>query len=117
MNFSGHDPRGAGCLDKEHPMSLTPYGAAMMALTAALAALAPAALKAQASCARSCDAYEIGVPHADMETCPEAMDRDGTCCRLGLVAEVATVFTFSEADGCLVDTRAFFEDEYLLSFR
>jgi len=97
-------------------MALTRYGAGIAALTAGLAALAPFARGQGAACALPYDTFEIGVPHTDLTECPAAMAAEGTYCRLSLVAEVATVFAFSEADDCLVAARAFFEDEYVLGF-
>ena len=64
------------------------------------------------TCPMSYDAFEVGVPHTDMETCPESMQKEGTYCRLSVVAEIATVFAFEEQTDCIVATKVYYEDEF-----
>ncbi|KIT17438.1 hypothetical protein [Jannaschia aquimarina] len=83
------------------------------------ACLFPFALPAvaQDACALPYETYEIAVPHTDLETCPSAIDApEGSYCRVSVVAEVATIFVFAEADDCLVSTQALYEEEFALTF-
>lgn len=86
---------------------------------AALAGALPVAAIAAdtASCSLSYDVYEASVPHTDMETCPTAILADGAYCRVSVVAEVATIFVFSEEDDCLIKAESFFEDDFTLTFK
>ena len=88
-------------------------------LGAALAGALPlAAIAADApSCSLSYDVYEVSVPHTDMEACPTAISAEGAYCRVSVVAEVATIFVFSEEDDCLIKAESFFEDEFALTFK
>lgn len=64
-------------------------------------------------CALSYDAFEASVPHTDMDECPASLEAgEDTFCRVAVVAEVATVFVFSDSDNCLLKTQSYFEDEY-----
>jgi len=85
-------------------------------LAAGLIAVAiPTALFAQErDCPMTYDVYEVGVPHTDLETCPASIDIEEAYCQVSVVAEIATVFVFSEADDCLVASRNYFEDEFTL---
>ncbi len=76
-----------------------------------------AAADGHETCPLSYETYEISVPHTDLETCPAAMDAQGAYCRVSVVAEVATIFAFSEENDCLVASKSFFEDEFSLSFQ
>ncbi|EBA10696.1 hypothetical protein [Roseobacter sp. CCS2] len=82
---------------------------------AAAASLMAAPVFAQDSCPLSYDVFEIGVPHTDMDACPDSMQVEGAFCRLSLVAEVATIFAFSEQDDCIIATQAYFDDQYTLT--
>ncbi len=70
----------------------------------------------QTACPLNYEAFEVGVPHTDMETCPGTMDTGDTYCRLSLVAEVATVFAFSTETDCIVSTSVFYEESFELRF-
>ena len=70
-----------------------------------------------ASCALSYEVYEYSVPHTDLEDCPAVMAGEGQFCRVAVMAEVATIFAFSEETGCLVAARAFEEDGFSLTFK
>ncbi|MEJ6404548.1 hypothetical protein V8J85_16785 [Yoonia sp. 2307UL14-13] len=82
---------------------------------AATCLLAATAAQAQNACPLSYDIFEIGVPHTDMDTCPDSMAAEGTYCRLSLVAEVATIFAFSEETDCLVTSQAYYDDQFTLT--
>ena len=77
--------------------------------------LAVAAPALAAECALNYEQFEVGVPHTDLETCPESMAADGTYCRLSLVAETVTIFAFAEATDCLVATRVYSDEEFKLT--
>lgn len=68
----------------------------------------------EAACALSYEVFEESVPHTDMQTCPASLgiSDDAMFCRVSVLAEVATVFVFQYDDGCLVEARNFFEDEF-----
>ena len=68
-----------------------------------------------ATCPLTYDQFEVGVPHTDLDICPASMASDGTYCRLSLVAEVATVFAFSEDTDCIQTTESFFDDAFELT--
>lgn len=70
---------------------------------------------AQDACPMSYDVFEIGVPHTDMEACPSSMQVENAFCRLSLVAEVATIFAFSEETECVIASQAYFDDQYALT--
>lgn len=83
--------------------------------SAMLLALAGPVLAGDMECALSYDVYEASVPHTDMEECPESMVSEGRFCRLSVVAEVATIFSFDEESGCLVEAISFEEDEFTIT--
>lgn len=67
----------------------------------------------ESSCTLSYDVFEGSVPHTDMEECPASLEAGAdTFCRVAVLAEVATVFVFSFEDGCLIEARNYFEDEF-----
>ncbi|MFK7944716.1 MAG: hypothetical protein AB8B85_17655 [Paracoccaceae bacterium] len=68
-----------------------------------------------AECALNYEQFEIGVPHTDLEICPESMAEAGTYCRLSLVGETVTIFAFAEATDCLVATRVYSDEEFKLT--
>ncbi len=84
----------------------TALAGAMVALTALHVAAA--------DCPLSYEQIEIGVPHTDMETCPESMAENGTYCRLSLVAETVTIFAFAESNDCIVATKVYSDEEFAL---
>ncbi|MCK0097137.1 hypothetical protein MWU60_16290 [Yoonia sp. F2084L] len=84
-------------------------------ITAALASLMALPAFAQDACPMSYDVFEIGVPHTDMDACPDSMQVENAFCRLSLVAEVATIFAFSEETDCIIASQAYFDDQYALT--
>ena len=86
--------------------------AAALALTAG-----PVLADSHESCPLTYETFEYSVPHTDMEECPEAMDSDGAFCRVAIVAELATIFAFSEESGCIVASKAFDEDQFKIEFK
>jgi len=68
------------------------------------------------TCPLTYEVFEFSVPHTDMEECPDAMESEGSFCRLALVAEVATIFAFSEESGCIVESKSFDEDQFEIEF-
>ena len=87
-------------------------------LAAALAlATGPALADSHESCPLTYETFEYSVPHSDMEECPDSMDTNGSFCRVAIVAEVATVFTFSEEPGYIVKSSAFEEDQFEIEFQ
>lgn len=85
---------------------------------AALAlATGPALADSHEGCPLTYETFEYSVPHSDMEECPESMESNGTFCRVAIVAEVATVFAFSEESGCIVASSAFDEDQFEIEFK
>jgi len=68
-------------------------------------------------CAMSYEAFEQGVPHTDLEECPGMLGGSGKFCRYSVVAEIATVFVFDEDSSCLVTTKAFYEDDFVVRFK
>ena len=62
---------------------------------AALVAV-PAAVPAQDGAPFTYDAFEVAVPHVDLEGCPEALAGEGVFCRATLNLEEIHVFAFSE---------------------
>lgn len=83
-----------------------------------LAASLPVSALADAhgDCPLSYEVYEISVPHTDLEECPPAMQIEGAFCRVSVVAEVATVYAFSEETDCIVASKSFYDDQFKLSF-
>jgi len=65
-----------------------------------------------ASCALNYEVFEASVPHTDLETCPGSTKIDGGYCRLSLVAEVATIFAFSENTDCLIASQSYDEEKF-----
>ena len=89
-----------------------------LCLATALAfATGPAFAEGQASCPLTYETFEYSVPHTDLEACPASMERDGTFCRVAVVAEIATIFAFSEDSGCIVASRAFDGDHFEIEFK
>ncbi|MEO1495203.1 MAG: hypothetical protein AAFV19_23920 [Pseudomonadota bacterium] len=84
----------------------TALAGAMVALTALPVAAA--------ECPLSYEQFEVGVPHTDMETCPESMAQEGTYCRLSLVAETVTIFAFAESNDCIVATKTYADEDFSL---
>ena len=41
----------------------------------------------------------------------------GKFCRYSVVSEIATVFVFDEDSSCLVTTKAFYEDDFVVRFK
>ena len=68
------------------------------------------------TCPLSYEVFEYSVPHTDMEECPAAMESEGTFCRVAVVAEVATIFAFSEESGCITKSKSFDEDQFEIQF-
>ncbi len=68
-----------------------------------------------APCPMSYDDFEVGVPHTDLETCPASMAVEGAFCRVSLVAEVATVFVFSDETNCIMATKSYFDEQFTLT--
>ena len=87
---------------------------AITALTGVAAVLVAGSVAASA-CPLSYEQFELGVPHTDMETCPESIALDGVYCRASLNAETVTIFVFSERTDCIVETRAYAEEAYTLT--
>ena len=72
---------------------------------------------ADSDCALSYEAFEQGIPHTDLEECPSSLKGSGKFCRYSVVAEIATVFVFDEDSNCLVTTKAFYEDDFVVRFK
>ena len=85
-------------------------------MVAGLLGFAGAAL-ADTHCALSYEAFEQGIPHTDLEECPTGLKGPGKFCRYSVVAEIATVFVFDEDSSCLVTTKAFYEDDFVVRFK
>ncbi len=68
-------------------------------------------------CALSYEIYEHSVPHTDMEECPAGLAAADSFCRLSIMAEVATVFVFSEETSCPIKAQAFEEDPFDVTFQ
>lgn len=83
--------------------------------SAILLALAGPVLAGDMECVLPYDVYEASVPHTDLENCPAQMEGEGRFCRISVVAEVATIFSFDEESGCLVEAKSFEEDEFTIS--
>lgn len=63
-------------------------------------------------------AFEVSIPHADMEECPAAMNVKGAFCRLTLHSESFHVFAFAEdGDQPLVAFKTFEEDQFNLELK
>jgi hypothetical protein len=88
-----------------------------IAVTAALLTMAHAAASQDdaSDCALSYDTFEASVPHTDLQECPASMQIEGAFCRISVVAEVATIFAFSEESFCLVESRSYYDDEFTLA--
>ncbi len=82
-----------------------------LGLTGAILSVLASAAIAE-TCPLSYDQFEVGVPHTDMETCPDSMNAAGSYCRLSVVAEIATVFAFADETDCIVATKVYFEDDF-----
>jgi len=79
-------------------------------------AATPALADGHETCPLTYEVFEYSVPHTDMEECPDAMESEGSFCRLAVVAEVATIFAFSEESGCIVESKSFDEDQFSIEF-
>lgn len=85
---------------------------ALAGATAALPALA------QEAAPLSYAAFEPSVTHLDLETCPEAMARDGAFCRVSIGSDMIHVWVFEEGgDQAFVEVRSFGPDEYELTLK
>ena len=63
-------------------------------------------------------AFEPSVTHLDLETCPEAMARDGVFCRVSIGGDMVHIWVFEEGgDQALVEVRSFGPDEYELTLK
>ena len=57
--------------------------------------------------------FEASVPHLDLETCPEALARDGVFCRLSVENDAMHVFVFEEeGDQALVAFQSWEEGDW-----
>ena len=94
------------------------YERLAICLAAALPlAAGPVLADSHENCPLTYETFEYSVPHSDMEECPESMQSNGAFCRVAIVAEVATVFAFSEESGCIVMSSAFDEDQFEIEFK
>ncbi len=66
---------------------------------AALALLAGGAMAQQAAMPLNYAQFEAAVPHVDLETCPDSLDRPDAFCRATIQHEEIHVFVFSEKAG------------------
>jgi hypothetical protein len=75
----------------------------MRFLPVAILVLAASAAGAQETCPLDYSAFELSVPHVDLETCPEGVE-DGHFCRAAVANDPLHVFVFRE-DGaaCLTE--------------
>lgn len=72
----------------------------------------------EAECALPYDVFEESVPHTDMAECPGSMEAgEDNFCRVAVLAEVATIFMFSYDSNCLVSSRSYYEDEFVLDIK
>ncbi len=84
-----------------------------LAAGASLVLMMGTALADSHDCTLSYEVFEGSVPHTDMEECPQSLEAgDDAFCRVAVLAEVATVFVFSFENGCLMQARNYFEDEF-----
>jgi hypothetical protein len=72
---------------------------------------------AEETCPFDYSAFELAVPHVDLETCPEGVE-EGHCCRAAVANDLLHVFVFREdATACLTEVMTLEEGTFEIVLR
>jgi hypothetical protein len=89
----------------------------MRLLPAAILVLAASAAGAEETCPFDYSAFELSMPHVDLETCPEGVEEDHFC-RAAVANDLLHIFVFSEdATACLTEVVSLDEEAFEIVLR